>query len=97
MQIQNTLVVKVDSTIINITLDFEHSNLREITIDFKNNILVSNLNKKFKLPELDTKLPNSVTAISYEPTDKPISNQSYTKQLVITAFDHIGAGDVDCN
>ncbi|MEO8762131.1 MAG: hypothetical protein ABI388_11490 [Bacteroidia bacterium] len=93
----NQLASKIDTSIAAINLDFEHGNLREITIDFKDNLLVSNLIKKFKLPELDAKLPDSVMAISYGPTDKPISNQSYTKQLVITAFDHIGAGDVDCN
>jgi len=91
---------KIDRSIKDITFDFEHGNLREITIMFQDSLLKNQIIQKFNLPLARTNFPDNIMDIGYGENifskEKPI-NQNYTKWLTITGFEHMGAGDVDCN
>lgn len=92
------LVSKVHPLIKDITLDFEHGDLREIAITFSDSIRKDRVRKLFNLPE-ESEYPENIMQILYGENvyskDKPV-NPEYTRWLTITGFEHMGAGDVDC-
>ena len=96
--IPENLIRKIHPLIKLINLDFEHGNLREITITFEDSLLKTKIREIFNLPA-NGKLPANVIGINYGDDifskDKPV-NSNFTRWLVITAFDHTGAGDVGC-
>jgi len=89
--IPNKIAGTIHPLIEDIDLSFEHGNLREITITFKDSVEISTVKKIFSLPKSISHYPINVTDINYKPT-----NPNYTRWLSITGFDHVGAGDVDC-
>ena len=93
------LVKRLHPQIKEINLDFEHGNLRVINITFEDSMLISSLTESFKLPNSKSEFPENITDIDFGESifsnEKPI-NPNYTKWLVITGFDHIGAGEVNC-
>ena len=82
-----------------INLEFEHGNLRQISITFKDSLLINQIQQMFNLPLVKTDFPDNVTEINYgddvNSLEKPV-NPDYTKWLIIEGFEHIGAGDVEC-
>lgn len=94
------LASKVNSLIENINLKFEHGNLQEISITFKESLLKNEIKQMFDLPVTRQDFPDNVMNIQYGENvlsnEKPI-NPNYTKWLTITVFEHMGAGDVDCD
>jgi hypothetical protein len=94
------LVAKVHPSVKEMDLKFEHGQLQEITITFKDSLLKDKIRQLFNLPAKKDSLPANVMSIGYGENvyskDKP-SNPKYTRWLSITCFEHMGAGDVDCN
>jgi hypothetical protein len=99
IQIPDNLVKKLHPFLKYIDLEFEHGNLREITLTFTDSLLKDKIKEIFNLPLERSKFPNNILKIDYGENiisrDKPI-NSNYTKWLIITGFDHIGAGEVNC-
>ncbi len=99
IQVPANLIKKIDPSIKEIHLDFEHGSLREISITFDDSLHKDKIREIFNLPSQGSQLPDNVMNIDYgENTysnDKPI-NPNYTRWLIITGFDHMGAGDVPC-
>ncbi len=95
----NNLASKVNPLIKEINLDFEHGNLREVTITFRDSILKNKVREIFNLPQSGSSMPENVTNIGFGENvfskEKPF-DANYTRWLSITSFDHMGAGDVDC-
>src|SRR5690606_38369112 len=81
---------KIDPTFKEIRFDFERGLLRELSITFKDSVLISDIKKKFALPDKFEDYPTNINYISYgENTysqDKPV-NPNYTRWLTITGFD----------
>lgn len=99
IKIPDDLIKKIDPSFKEINLDFEHGNLREITITFQDSILKNKIREMFNLPIENMKFPNNVISIDYGDDiyskEKPIDT-NYTKWLIITGFDHIGAAEAGC-
>ena len=99
IKIPDELIKKISTSFSKINLAFEHGNLREITITFQDSLLKDSIPTMFNLPKDKKTYPDNITNIDYGDAiyakDKPI-NLQYTKWLIITGFDHVGAGDVDC-
>ena len=96
VHIPDSLFSKIHSSIKDIRLEFEHGSLRELEITFKDSILITDVKNLFDLPDT---IPENVMEIHYGDNigskDKPI-NPNYTRWLTIYGFEHMGAGDVDC-
>ena len=94
------LASKIAPSIKKITFDFEHGNLREIAITFQDSLMKDQIIQMFNLPIARTNFPDNVMDIEYGENifskEKPV-NPGYTKWLTIVGFEHIGAGDADCN
>jgi hypothetical protein len=92
------LVSKIDPSVETLDLEFEHGNLREITIQFKDSMLKSKIAEIFNLPTERRLFPENVVDIGYgeniSASNQPV-NTKYTKFLTIDGFDHIGAGEVE--
>ncbi len=99
VEIPDAIAQKMDPACKNIKLEFEHGNLRQVSITFADSILISKIKTLFTLPSDKSKFPGNVTDIDYgENTfskDKPV-NPNYTRWVAITAFEHLGAGEVQC-
>lgn len=93
VEFPNEFADKIHPSIESINLDFEHGNLREVSISFKEDLTKDDINKMLALPENKASYPKNIQQIVYgENTDA-----SKTNSLNIIAFDHIGAGEVDCD
>ncbi|TRZ71182.1 MAG: WG repeat-containing protein [Bacteroidetes bacterium] len=92
-----SLVPKIHPSIKILNLEFEHGNLREIFIEFKDSLLKSKIAEIFDLPTERTSFPDNIIDIGYgeniSASNKPI-DPKFTKWLIIYGFDHIGAGEV---
>ncbi len=90
---------KIDPSIEEVSLDFEHGSLREIRIKFRDSILINQIVRMFNLPIAKENFPNNIIGISYgdniKSNEKP-TELDHTKWLTITGFEHIGSGEVDC-
>ena len=79
--------------------DFEHGNLREISMTFSDSLLIDSVKAFFKLPKDNRHLPEDVMQISYGENftslRKPV-NPKYTIFLSVTGFEHMGSADVEC-
>jgi len=82
-----------------ITLDFEHGNLQNVSIEFNDSIAIDMIKMTFRLPSDRNQFPDNIMDIRYgenvSAPNKP-RNPRYTRWLEIVGFDHIGSGDVDC-
>ena len=94
----DSLVSKIDLSVETLELEFEHGNLREISIQFKDSILKSKISEIFELPTKRSKFPDNITDIGYgeniPASNKPV-NLNYTRWLTIEGFDHMGAGEME--
>ena len=92
------LTSKISPLIKDLVFDFEHGNLREIRITFKDSIAIEKVKEIFNLP-VKKDFPENIMDIYYGENvyskDKPV-NPNYTRWLNIVGFEHMGAGDVDC-
>lgn len=92
------LVSKIDLSVETLELEFEHGNLREISIQFKDSMLKSEIAKLFELPKERSEFPDNLTDIGYgeniPASNKPV-NLNYTRWLTIEGFDHMGAGEME--
>jgi len=92
----NTLANKIHPSIKEVTLNFEQGSLQELDITFNDSMLISDIKNIFKLSDT---LPENVMSINYgenvDSKDKPV-NPKYTRWLSLIGFEHMGAGDVDC-
>lgn len=92
------LAAGIHPSIKSMQFDFEGGRLREISITFKDSVSKEDIRKWFGLPGGNA-LPENIMAIDYG--DNVYSNEkpgdpAYTKWLTLTGFEHMGAGDVDC-
>jgi len=94
----DTLAAKLHPAIKSVRLDFEGGRLREIHLTFKDSASKEQIRQWFGLP-VDTAFPENIMTINYGENvyanDKP-ADPAYTKWLTLTGFEHMGAGDVDC-
>jgi len=94
----DSLVSKIDLSVETLELEFEHGNLREISIQFKDSILKSKISEIFELPTKRSKFPDNITDIGYgeniSASNKPV-NLNYTRWLTIEGFDHMGAVEME--
>lgn len=90
---------KIHAAIKDIRFDFEGGRLREIAITFMDSLAKEKIREWFKLPTEGVALPENILSISYGENvfsnDRPV-NPAYTRWLNIIGFEHMGAGDVDC-
>lgn len=94
------LASKVNSSIKDINLEFEHGKLRQISITFKDSLLKNEIHQIFNLPTARKDFPDNVMEIQFDEnifSEEKSINTNYTKRLTITGFEHIGSGEVDCN
>jgi hypothetical protein len=100
LQIPSNLVAKIHPLFKAITLSFEHGDLQDISIEFNDSISIDQVKQLFNLPTDKELYPENVMYIEYGENvtapNKP-KDPAYTRWLNIIGFDHIGAGDVDCN
>lgn len=94
------LASKTDPAIKTITFSFEHGNLRELMLTFQDSLLKSHIMQKFDIPASKAEFPANIIEIhfgeNFFSNGKPVDT-AYTKWLVISGFEHIGSGDIDCN
>ena len=90
----------VHGSIESIRIEYEHGDIREVHIEFKTNMLVRDIQKIFRLPEKAEDFPENVISIQYDEniySKEKDPDPRYSKWLTITGFDHIGAGESDCD
>src|SRR5690606_16040310 len=99
IKIPDSIARKIHSKFKSIELSFEHGNLQELSIVFKDSLRKTDILNTFKLPKEKTEFPENIINISYGENVfskmKPLDTL-YTRWLSITGFDHIGAGELDC-
>lgn len=87
---------KISPLIREMQLEFEHGNLREISITFKDSIQKEKVRELFALPKKNAKMPYNVMEVLYGENvyanNKP-TDPNYTRWLNIVGFEHMGAGD----
>ena len=99
IQIPPNLIAKIHPLFKNITLAFEHGDLQLITIEFKDSMSIAQLKSMFTLPAGQEDFPGNVIYIDYADGERApfkTHDEKYTNELMITGFEHLGAGDVDC-
>ncbi len=99
LQIPGYLAPHIYPLIKTISLAFEHGDLQDLSIEFKDSISIDLIKQIFRLPSDRGHFPDNITYIYYGENvtalNKPVDPQ-YTRWLDIVGFDHMGAGDVDC-
>ena len=99
LQIPENIVPKIHPMIKSISLSFEHGELQQVTIEFKDSMIIGRIRSLFAIPANRNQLPANVMDISYG-EDLAIARRPddlrYSSMLDITGFDHMGSGDVDC-
>ncbi len=97
VHIPDSLFSKINPSIKDIRLEFEHGSLREVEITFKDSMLISDIKTRFALSDT---VPENIMEMHYGDNigskNKPV-NPKYTRWLTIYGFEHMGAGDVDCD
>jgi hypothetical protein len=82
-----------------ISLSFEHGELQQMTLEFRDSLPIGRIRSLFAIPANRTQLPANVMDISYG-EDLTIARRPddlrYSRMLDLTGFDHMGSGDVDC-
>lgn len=90
-------VQSVHSKIDSIGLDFEHGDLRRINIVFKENLPILDVQRMFRLPRQNDRLPENVMKITFsENISSKEKKRGFTKWLSIVGFEHMGAGEMVC-
>ena len=99
LQIPGYLAPHIYPLIKTISLAFEHGDLQDLSIEFKDSISIDLIKQIFRLPSDRGHFPDNITYIYYGENvtalNKPVDPQ-YTRWLDIVGLDHMGAGDVDC-
>jgi len=86
----NELVSKIHPLLDNIGLAWEHGDLQSVSFSFKKKISSDALKKAFRIPN-EKSYPENIMSIG-------IQNCSRDGVcLLIQGFDHMGAGEVDCD
>jgi len=94
----DALAARIHPSVKSMQFDFEGGRLREVRITFKDSVSKEDIKKWFGLP-MGNALPENIMTIDYG--DNVYSNEkpadpAYTRWLTLTGFEHMGAGDVDC-
>jgi hypothetical protein len=99
LQIPEKLIPRIHPLFEDMTLFFEHGNLQMIVIEFKDSMTIGQIKSIFALPLTQTDFPPNVIYIDYgydERTPGKTHDAKYSRELILTGFEHMGAGDVDC-
>jgi hypothetical protein len=95
----DSVAEKIHPLIMQCLMDFEAGSLQQLSITFKDSLPINRIKELFQLPVQKDSLPENVISIDFgediSSKDKPVSS-GYTRWLVIIGFEHMGAGDVDC-
>lgn len=96
-------VASVDPLLANLSLEWEHGDLQAVSLTFKGEPSVSEIAKRYGLPALQKGTDGYTLAegndIDRFPNIESIAIQACQEGrncLLIEGFDHMGAGDVDC-
>jgi len=99
VHIPDSVAEKIQPFIREFLMDFEGGSLQQLSITFKDSLPIDKIKELFHLPTQKDSLPENVISIDFgeniSSKDKPV-NTGYTRWLVIIGFEHMGAGDVDC-
>jgi len=80
------------------TMDFEHGELRSIYIEFTRALSKDEIATYFNIPQFDFGLPLNLMSISLDDgVDFFDAGDKISKSMTLVAFEHIGAGEVDCD
>ena len=88
----DSLASKINPLFQQFAMDFEHGNLQQLAITFKDSMEISAVRAMFHLPPDKHTLPENVMDL-----DCGENYSSKTKLVVLTGFEHMGSGDVDCD
>jgi hypothetical protein len=94
------LVAKVHPLATDVELDWERGELQQVTITLKGAFSEQDARKAFKLPvgsayDMEAAHMHATLPENVEDTDVQFPGRELTA-VIITGFDHMGAGDVDC-
>jgi len=84
------LVAKVHPLLSNIELTWEHGQLQSVSLDFKKGVDANSLRKTFGLDRTSAYPKNIMSADIQDCSRDSVC-------LLIQGFDHMGAGDVECD
>ncbi len=89
---------KIHPAVASIRLEFEHGDLREITVELDRDYRREDVRKMFRLPAPEAPLPENVQSVAYGENifyKGKNPDPDFTKYFSLTGFDHIGAGETD--
>jgi hypothetical protein len=92
VELPDSLASKINPAFQQFAMDFEHGELQQLAITFADSMPISDVEAMLHLPLNKNALPENVMDI-----DCGEKTSSKTKLVVITGFEHMGSGDVDCN
>lgn len=107
-----SLAARIHPLATQVQLSWEHGELQQVTLLLKGTYNEAEVRNAFKLPRAEAyllseaeqgTLPENImdTSVQYESTDdsmgkRPSNPSSGFTSVMLTGFDHMGAGDVDC-
>lgn len=81
---------RVHKLVNEVALEWEHGELREVTLSFTGKIPETDIRRIFSLPAEGAEQPENILSVSIQDCHKDYNC------LVVEGFEHMGAGEVDC-
>ncbi len=93
-----SVVKEMSPVISSMTMDFEHGELRRIYIEFTRELSVDEISNYFNIPKSFIDKPLNLMSISLDDgVDYFNSGDKFSSSITLVGFEHIGAGEVDCD
>jgi hypothetical protein len=93
-----SVVKEMCPVISSMTMDFEHGELRSIYIEFTRELSVDEISSYFNIPKSFIDKPQNLMSISLDDgVDFFYPGDKFSSSMTLVGFEHIGAGEVDCD
>jgi hypothetical protein len=93
-----SVVKELCPVISSMTMDFEHGELRSIYIEFTEELSAEEIATYLNIPQFTLGLPLNLMSISLDDgVDFFEAGDKVSKSITLVGFEHVGAGEVDCD